>query len=163
MARKLPALVAGRKLVGKFWRMELANCRYCGEVGFWGKAHATCVAIAGQGRREMRAAFQAAFVEDYSMAAIGRIVNDISQRSCIPEAETRALLASGDALAAQGTLARVLEVQAPLETKNEDMTQVVRTLLERTREQLAATLIIAAASEGVASSASVHAIPGTRG
>lgn len=72
--------------------MELANCRYCGEVGFWGKAHATCVAIAGQGRREMRAAIQAAFVDDFSMAAIGRIVNDIAQRSCIPEAETRALI-----------------------------------------------------------------------
>ena len=72
--------------------MELANCRYCGEVGFWGKAHATCVAIAGQGRREMRAAIQGAFVDDFSMAAIRRIVSDIAQRSCIPEAETRALI-----------------------------------------------------------------------
>jgi hypothetical protein len=70
----------------------LANCRYCGEIGFWGKAHAKCVAIAGQGRREMRAAIQAAFVDDFSMAAIRRIVGDIAQRSCIPDADTRALV-----------------------------------------------------------------------
>ena len=92
MARKLPAHAAGRKLVGNFWRLELANCRYCGEVGFWGKAHAKCVAIAGQGRREMRAAIQSAFVDDFSMAAIRRIVSDIAQRSCIPDADTRALV-----------------------------------------------------------------------
>ena len=92
MARKLPAHAAGRKLVGNFWRWELANCRYCGEVGFWGKAHAKCVAIAGQGRREMRAAIQSAFVDDFSMAAIRRIVSDIAQRSCIPDADTRALV-----------------------------------------------------------------------
>ena len=70
----------------------MANCRYCGEVGFWGKAHATCVAIAGQGRRELRAAIQAAFIDDYSMGAIRRIVSDIAQRSCIPEQEARALI-----------------------------------------------------------------------
>ena len=70
----------------------MAKCRYCGEVGFWGKAHSTCVAIAGQGRREMRVAIQAAFVDDSSMAAIRRIVSDIAQRSCIPETETRALI-----------------------------------------------------------------------
>jgi hypothetical protein len=40
----------------------------------------------------MRAAIQAAFVDDFSMAAIGRIVSDIAQRSCIPEEETRALI-----------------------------------------------------------------------
>ena len=72
--------------------MELANCRYCGEVGFWGKAHARCVAIAGEGRRELRAAIQAAFVDDFSMGAIRRIVSDIAHRSCMPERETRALI-----------------------------------------------------------------------
>jgi hypothetical protein len=72
--------------------MELANCRYCGEVGFWGKAHAVCVAIAGQGRRELRAAIQTAFIDDFSMGAIRRIVSDIAQRSCIPEPDTRALI-----------------------------------------------------------------------
>ena len=70
----------------------MANCRYCGEVGFWGKAHATCVAIAGQGRRELRAAIQAAFIDDFSMGAIRRIVSDIAQRSCLPEWETRSLI-----------------------------------------------------------------------
>lgn len=70
----------------------MAKCRYCGEAGFWGKAHATCVAIAGQGRREIRAAIQAAFVDDFSMAAIRRIVADIALRSCIPERETRGLI-----------------------------------------------------------------------
>ena len=92
MARKLPAHAAGRKLVGNFWRLELANCRYCGEVGFWGKAHAKCVAIAGQGRREMRAAIQSAFNDDFSMGAIRRIIGDIAQRACIPEQDTRALI-----------------------------------------------------------------------
>lgn len=92
MARKLPFPAAGRKWVGKFWSMELANCRYCGEFGFWGKAHAKCVAIAGQGRRELRAAIQAAFVDDFSMGAIRRIVSDIAERSCIPERETRAVI-----------------------------------------------------------------------
>jgi hypothetical protein len=72
--------------------VELANCRYCGEIGFWGKAHATCVAIAGHGRRELRAAVQAAFVDDFSMGAIRRIVSDIALRSRIPEGETRALI-----------------------------------------------------------------------
>jgi hypothetical protein len=72
--------------------MELANCRYCGETGFWGKAHAACVAIAGQGRREIRAAIQAAFTDDFSMGAIRRIVGDIAERSCIPAQDTRALV-----------------------------------------------------------------------
>lgn len=70
----------------------MATCRYCGEVGFWGKAHATCVAIAGQGRRELRTAIQAALVDDFSMGAIHRIVSDIALRSRIPERETRALV-----------------------------------------------------------------------
>jgi len=79
-------------LVGDSWRMGLANCRYCGEVGFWGKSHATCVAIAGHGRRELRAAIQAAFIDDFSMGAIRRIVSDITQRSFIPEQEARAVI-----------------------------------------------------------------------
>ena len=72
--------------------MELANCRYCGELGFWGKSHATCVAIAGEGRRELRAAVQAALTDDYSMGAIGRIVDDISERARIPAREVRVLV-----------------------------------------------------------------------
>ncbi len=40
----------------------------------------------------MRAAIQAAFLDDFSMGAIRRIVGDIAQRSCIPDGETRALV-----------------------------------------------------------------------
>jgi len=40
----------------------------------------------------MRTAIQAAIVDDFSMAAIHRIVGDIANRSCIPEADTRALV-----------------------------------------------------------------------
>jgi len=70
----------------------LAACRYCGELGFWGKAHAKCAAIAGEGRRELRAAIRAALTDDHSMGAIRRIVGDIALRSRIPEREIRALV-----------------------------------------------------------------------
>lgn len=70
----------------------MANCRYCGEPGFWGKAHARCTAIAGVGRREIRAAIHAALSDDFSMGAIRRIVDDIAARSRLPEWETRALV-----------------------------------------------------------------------
>jgi hypothetical protein len=70
----------------------LANCRYCGEPGFWGKTHAKCAEIASEGRREVRAAIRAALSNDYSMGAIGRIVGDICLRSRIPERESRALV-----------------------------------------------------------------------
>jgi hypothetical protein len=70
----------------------LANCRYCGELGFWGKAHTKCVAIAGEGRREVRTAIQAALSDDFSMGAIRRIVSDIALRSRLPEREARALV-----------------------------------------------------------------------
>jgi hypothetical protein len=92
MTRKLPFRAGGRKLVGNFRRMELANCRYCGEPGFWGKSHAKCVAIAGEGQRELRAAIQAALKDDFSMGAIRRIVSDIAERSSIPQRDTRALI-----------------------------------------------------------------------
>jgi hypothetical protein len=72
--------------------MELANCRYCGELGFWGKAHTKCMAIAGEGRREIRAAIHAALSDDFSMGAIRRIVGDITVRSRIPEREARELV-----------------------------------------------------------------------
>ena len=70
----------------------MANCRYCGEPGFWGKAHARCTAIAGVGRREIRAAIHAALDDDFSMGAIQRIVGDIAARSRIPARETRGLV-----------------------------------------------------------------------
>ena len=70
----------------------MANCRYCGEPGFWGKAHTKCTAIAGVGRREIRAAIHAALSDDHSMGAIGRIVGDIAMRSHLPEREMRALV-----------------------------------------------------------------------
>lgn len=70
----------------------MANCRYCGEPGFWGKAHARCTAIAGVGRREMRAAIHAALGDDFSMGAIRRIVGDIALRSRLPDGETRTLV-----------------------------------------------------------------------
>lgn len=70
----------------------MSNCRYCGEPGFWGKAHARCTAIAGVGRREVRAAIDAALGDDHSMGAIRRIVDDIAARSRLPERETRALV-----------------------------------------------------------------------
>ena len=71
----------------------MANCRYCGEPGFWGKAHARCTAIAGVGRREMRAAIHAALGDDHSMGAISRIIADIAARSHLPQRETRSLVA----------------------------------------------------------------------
>lgn len=85
----------------------MANCRYCGELGFWGKAHAKCVAIAGEGRRELRAAVQAALTDDHSMGAIRRIVDDIAERSRIPAREARSLvveeyLRGADRLATSG-------------------------------------------------------------
>ena len=72
--------------------MELANCRYCGELGFWGKAHAKCVAIGGEGRRELRAAVQSALTDDFSMGAIRRIVDDIAERARLPAREVRMLV-----------------------------------------------------------------------
>jgi hypothetical protein len=70
----------------------LAICRYCGETGFWGKAHARCQAIAGVGRSEIRTAIRAALADDSSMGAIRRIVDDIAARSRLPERETRNLV-----------------------------------------------------------------------
>lgn len=70
----------------------MAICRYCNEPGFWGKAHARCQAIAGHGRREIRAALRAALADDSTMGAIRRIVDDIAQRSRLPEREVRALV-----------------------------------------------------------------------
>lgn len=70
----------------------MANCRYCGEPGFWGKNHARCTAIAGVGRREIRAAIHAALGDDHSMGAIRRIVGDIAARSRLPDGETRTLV-----------------------------------------------------------------------
>jgi hypothetical protein len=69
----------------------LATCRYCGETGFWGKAHARCQVIAGVGRREIRAAIRAALADDCTMGAIRRIVDDIAARSHLPEREVRNL------------------------------------------------------------------------
>lgn len=82
----------GPSMLGNSWRLELRNCRYCGEPGFWGKSHARCTAIAGVGRREMRAAIHAALGDDFSMGAIQRIIGDIAERSRLPERETRALV-----------------------------------------------------------------------
>jgi hypothetical protein len=70
----------------------LATCRYCGELGFWGKAHARCQAIAGVGRREIRLAIRAALTDESAMGAIHRIVDDIAQRSRVPEREVRVLV-----------------------------------------------------------------------
>jgi hypothetical protein len=70
----------------------LATCRYCGEPGFWGKAHARCQAIAGVGRREIRAAIHAALADESTMGAIRRIVDDIAERSRIPGREVRILV-----------------------------------------------------------------------
>lgn len=70
----------------------MANCRYCGEAGFWGKAHARCQAIAGIGRREIRNVVRAALTDDSTMGAIRRIVDDIAVRSRLPEREARSLV-----------------------------------------------------------------------
>lgn len=70
----------------------MATCRYCGEPGFWGKAHARCQAIAGIGRREIRASIRAALADESTMGAIRRIVDDIAERSRIPEREVRILV-----------------------------------------------------------------------
>jgi len=70
----------------------LANCRYCGEAGFWGKAHARCQAIAGIGRREIRNAVRSALTDESTMGAIRRIVDDIAARSRLPERESRSLV-----------------------------------------------------------------------
>lgn len=70
----------------------MANCRYCGELGFWGKAHARCQAIAGVGRREIRMAIRTALTDESAMGAIRRIVDDIAQRSRVPAREVRILV-----------------------------------------------------------------------
>ena len=70
----------------------MATCRYCGEPGFWGKAHARCQAIAGVGRREIRTTLRAALADDSTMGAIRRIVDDIAERSRIHEREVRGLV-----------------------------------------------------------------------
>jgi hypothetical protein len=70
----------------------LANCRYCGEPGFWGKAHARCQAIAGVGRREIRVAVRTALADETLMGAIRRIVDDIALRSRLPGREARMLV-----------------------------------------------------------------------
>lgn len=70
----------------------MANCRYCGEPGFWGKAHTRCQAIAGVGRREIRAAIRAALADESTMGAIRRIVDDIASRSRLPALESRNLV-----------------------------------------------------------------------
>jgi hypothetical protein len=74
------------------WSVELAHCRYCGELGFWGKAHARCQAIAGVGRREIRIAIRGAVADDTTMGAIRRIVDDIAERSRLPAREARMLV-----------------------------------------------------------------------
>lgn len=70
----------------------MAICRYCNEPGFWGKAHARCQAIAGVGRREIRAAIRGALADESTMGAIRRIVADIADRSRLPEREVRNLV-----------------------------------------------------------------------
>ena len=70
----------------------MANCRYCGELVFWGKAHARCQAIAGVGRREIRLAIRTALTDESRMGAIHRIVDDIAQRSRVPAREVRVLV-----------------------------------------------------------------------
>lgn len=50
------------------------------------------MAIAGEGRREIRAAIQTALEDDFSMGAIRRIVGDIAVRSRISEREARDLV-----------------------------------------------------------------------
>jgi len=70
----------------------LGTCRYCGEPGFWGKAHARCQAIAGVGRREIRTAIRTALADESTMGAIRRIVDDIAARSRLPEREVRHLI-----------------------------------------------------------------------
>ena len=70
----------------------MAICRYCNEPGFWGKAHTRCQAIAGIGRREVRAAVRAALADESTMGAIRRIVEDIAARSRLPEREVRTLV-----------------------------------------------------------------------
>ena len=70
----------------------MATCRYCGEQGFWGQAHARCQAIAGVGRREIRTAIRGALADESTMGAIRRIVDDIAARSRLPEREVRHLI-----------------------------------------------------------------------
>ena len=70
----------------------MATCRYCGEQGFWGQAHARCQAIAGVGRREIRTAIRGALADESTMGAIRRIVDDIAERSRIPAREVRILV-----------------------------------------------------------------------
>jgi hypothetical protein len=70
----------------------LGTCKYCGEPGFWGKAHARCQAIAGVGWREIRAAIRAALTDESTMGAIRRIVDDIATRSRLAERDTRSLV-----------------------------------------------------------------------
>ncbi len=76
--------------------------------------------------------------------------------------QARALLMSGDALAAERLLTRAVEIQAPQGATGDDVMKATQ-LLERTREQLAAALILAVAGDGAASASAAHAIPGTRG
>jgi tetratricopeptide (TPR) repeat protein len=52
----------------------------------------------------------------------------------------------GDALAAERLLARAIEIQAPLDATGDDVTKATQ-LLERTREKLAAALILVVAGE----------------
>jgi hypothetical protein len=89
---KLCATTPGRRFIFDSRSLELAICRYCGEPGFWGKAHARCQAIAGVGRREIRTAIRAALADESTMGAIRRIVEDIALRSRLPERETRTLV-----------------------------------------------------------------------
>lgn len=70
----------------------MANCRYCGELGFWGKAHAPCQAIAGVGRREIRLAIRTALTDESTMGGIHRIVDDIAQRSRLPARDVHVLV-----------------------------------------------------------------------
>jgi hypothetical protein len=100
--------------------MEVANCRYCGELGFWGKAHTKCMAIAGEGRREIRAAIHAALTDDFSMGAIRRIVGDIAVRARIPQRDARELVVE-EYLRAMDRLAEGDAASADLEDKLDEL------------------------------------------
>jgi len=78
--------------------------------------------------------------------------------------QARALLAAGETLMAEPLLARAVEIQSAAGAPDDAATSATRALLERTREQLAASaLLLAVATEGAAIASAAHAIPGTRG
>jgi hypothetical protein len=78
----------------------VANCIYCGEpAGFFRKQHAACKSAADNARQAIRATIKEALGDGMTMERARRVVDEISQRAHVPEADKRVAIVNEVTLA----------------------------------------------------------------